>query len=667
MPMHRTGDPMSNKSNTPARSKAASTAAAEHEHDHEDDLIVAPKGANRLRFILTLALVLFVLVMFVVADLFQYVVGGRGGGGNNPTVMTWRDPISGEDELADARSFDLTKRLLSQLAAMGVYQPDSLLFGEQQSQRRAPDVTEADVTSFLVYEDLAEDASVAVSQAEHVDFLRASFGTSAVIVRTARDFGLTPKELEAGIIRVRRVEKLKDLIRSGTRLADPDVMIERWQEQHPQHRMQYVALTGEDFNAAAAEAPPDDEALLAWWHGRPQSEQVTLYSEEKTVPQVAWLDLDGSFDATALLEAFPRPDGTDEEQAAKQYYDLYRSVRFLNPTPKPPEGTNPDQDATDDGAGDSLYQEFEAVRDAALRESKIELSLRDLIGDLRTRANGGEAIDLAVEAAKYGLESFTAPDAMTKAEMTATPGWGNQNLAQRLGTGAVGQMLGAPVIDGTRMYLGRVIERSKREELPLDKIRPSVLKNWTKERALVLATERFDALVAAMAEKPADHVEGTPWNPVVDEETFNRVVTEAGYTVQTRDWHEQRDIPGGDFNALAPGERFLYSEAFEAYMLPEGAVAAPKRARVGDTVYLVHHAGQRLKPADELKSKDIATLPSTVRFGALSDFGKEVFLGDSPWFVLRYNVRYPEQERRAAEDKAKGAAPATGAGDEQNS
>ena len=70
---------MSNKTNSPAEPQPG--------HEHDDDLIVTPKGSNRLRFVLTLALVLFILVIFVVADMFQYVVGGGGGGGGGANAF----------------------------------------------------------------------------------------------------------------------------------------------------------------------------------------------------------------------------------------------------------------------------------------------------------------------------------------------------------------------------------------------------------------------------------------------------------------------------------------------------------------------------------------------------------------------------------------------------
>jgi hypothetical protein len=673
---------MSSKSKPPARTSVMPATAAEHAHgpghEHDDDLIVAPKGSNRLRFILTVFLVLFVLVMFVVADLFQFVIGGGGRNRANPTYLTWHDPLSGEDEASDDLQFNLTRRMLSQLASMGLYSPPSAA----ANFRSRSDVDDNDVASFLVYEDLAEDAGIAISDKEHRDLLFAIFQTSENLVARARDYQMLAKELEDAIRRVRRVDKLKDLLRSGTRLADPDKMIAAWQESHTQHQFQYAVLATEEASAEASATPPTDEELMTWWRTQPAFEQQQLYTEEKTVPQVAWLDLAGSFDETALITAFPRPDGTDEELLARTYYDRYRAVRFLNPDPP----ATPETTGDVDSAKAQAFLEFEAVRDTALREAKIEAALADLIKDLEQRVGKGEAIDLGVEAARFGMESFTSPDPLTRAQLTTPPpattgeqgptdaqsltmGWANPDLGQRLAFGPAGKMLGNVVVNGTRMYLGRVIERTPRAEQPIEAIRELVLKKWTTFRAGELTLERAKALVATLAEKPADHPEDQPWNPVVDVETFNKVLTEAGLTVVERPWLEQREAPPDSGPMPSDVDRFFQSEATEFYALPEGAVGAPKRAQAGDKVYIVRHSGQRPKPASDLTPKDLAapfpqapTLLQRTSYEAMSDLSEKIFQGDSEWFTARFQVRFPAREQREAENAAtEPAKPAPGA------
>ncbi len=630
---------MSHKSQQPAHASVTpATAADSHGEGHEDDLIVTPKGQSKWRFLLTLGLVLFVLVMFVVADQFQYVVGGGARGASNPTVLTWRDPVQGQDESIDALAFERTRRVLTQLAGMGFYMPDSA--AGRRDFRSRPEVTREDVASFLVYEDLAEDAGVAISDAEHVDLLKLAFGSSAMLVARARDYQMTPKDLEDAIRRVRRAEKLKDLLRSGTRLADPDQLVATWQEERRQHRYQYVELASADFTADAAAEVPENEALLEWWRARPEVEQRQLYSEDRVVPQVAWLDLSGSFDPAALLAAFPRPEGIDEEQLARSYYDKFKSLRFLDTAANTGEGD--DADAQKDP-----FLAFETVRDQALAEARIEAALTDLIRDLEQRGASGEAIDLGVEAAKYGLESYTSPDPMTRSELTAAPGWGNANLGARLAFGVAGKMLGNVVVHESRMFLGRVLEKVAGGEQPIEKIRDQVAKKWTTDRAFQLAEDRAKGLVAAMAEKPApvDGAEDAPWNPVVDEETFRRVIGEAGLAVLDRDWLDPRVLPKGVTPATAAdADRFFQSLASDYELLPEGAVGTPKRSSTGEKVFLVRHAGERAKPLDELGPRDYASLPMMAAFQSRSELESKIFRGDSEWFQQRFSPKWTEPQ-----------------------
>jgi hypothetical protein len=258
------------------------------------------------------------------------------------------------------------------------------------------------------------------------------------------------------------------------------------------------------------------------------------------------------------------------------------------------------------------------------------------------------------------MESFTSPDPLTRAELTIAEGWGNQDLGQRLAFGPAGKMLCNVVVHGTRMYLGRVIERSVRAEQPIEAIRELVLKKWTTFRAGELTLERANGLVAALAEKPAEHPEDEPWNPVVELEVFQKALGDAGLTVVERPWLEQRELPADAGPVPTGANRFFQNEALEYYELPVGAVGAPKRSQTGDAVYIVRHSGERPKPTSELTANDLSTLPMMVRYEARTELAEKAFQGDSEWFLSRFKVRFPERERRDAENAATEEAPEPG-------
>jgi hypothetical protein len=643
---------MSKKSNPPATHAAVPATTAEHAHETEhDDLIVAPKGTSRVRFLLTLFLVLFVLVMFVVADLFQYVVGGSSRGGSNPDWMTWRDPVSGETEKVDALRFEETTRVLSQLTAMGLYRPDSAFYDLGRDRRRRNDPTDDDVASFLVYEDLAIDAGIEVSDEEHTELLANFFQNSENLRQIANRFQMQPRQLGEAIRRSRRVAKLKGLLEVGMSLGDPAAFLAGWQEQRPQYLFQYATLATADFAEAAAAAVPEDEALLEWWRTQPIQEQRNLFSPARHAVQVAWADLDGSFDATALLEAFPLAEGTDEETLASAYYERNKFVRFKNPNPTPA-GEGDDGTTSDEAADQQQHQPFAEVREVALREAKIKAALDALRQDLLARSKAGETFDLAVEAAKYGLETYTAPEPVVTSELSATSPWGNMGVARQLEFLPVGDLMDVTVND-SRLLFGRVLERTEGAEQPIDLIRPKVTQKWIDQNKAKFAEERAEALVAEMAPRPEDLSEDLPHTPVVDETTFQNTLTAAGLTVQQYGWREQRGLkPGERTSDLAGASRFFFFSAGQEYFgLEVGEVAAPKRDMDGSNVYIVRLEGKRSKPAEELMPPDVQNMDRTA-IDKVREVGGKIFLGDSDWFRERFQLRYPERERREAEKQA---------------
>ena len=635
---------MSKKSHPPAEK------AHVDPHEHDDDLIVAPKGASRLRFFLTLAMVILILIIFVVADNLQSVLGGSGAAGDE-TTMTWTDPLSGDTEAIDGIHYEQTSQLLNRLAELGLYRPDTLLYVDSTTRRRTVRVEDSDVTSFIVYEDMAIDAGIAISKKEHLDFLKLTMRESANLAGAARRFAQSSQELENDIRRVRRVEKLKELLRSGTRLGDPDALVTDWQSDHPEFRFEYVELTGDPFIEGAQGEVPSNEDLLTWWREKPIFEQQQLWSPEATVPQIAWLDLDGNYDGTALLEAFPRPEGVELDKLAEVYYEGYKAVRFANPVPEPavdedgallPDGDQPEFEP---------HVPFTEVQETALAEAQLEASLRDLIADLQDKIVADDEVDLVAVAEQYGLQSFTAPQGMTREDMAAEEAWGNQNLAQRLAFGAEGQLLGSVVIDGGKMYLGRVLERLPKAEPPVEEIAPSVSKRWVTSHALELATESLAGLAASMAEKPADHPQDEPWTPNVSAADFAASVQGAGYEVLEREWRERSEIPKAGYAAMSEAGRYLRNETPLLYEMEEGQVAEAATSIAG-RAYLVRVAGKRLAPVEDLTPEAMASLPAAARSAELKQLGAKIFVGDSEWFMARFKVSYPERERRAAEEAA---------------
>ncbi len=147
---------------------------------HDDDLIVVPKGTSRLKFILILALTIFVLLIFTVGDVVQSGMGGIfGGGGRNPTYMSWTHPDTGEKLEVDSITFQKRMQTLNAMSSIGAYRP--INFRDQRAR-----VSSNDAAMFFILDKLAEDAGIEVSDTEHRQRLLQLFGSSETLRLAAR-------------------------------------------------------------------------------------------------------------------------------------------------------------------------------------------------------------------------------------------------------------------------------------------------------------------------------------------------------------------------------------------------------------------------------------------------------------------------------------------------
>ena len=271
-----------------------------------DELIHVPTGQSRLRYLATIGLVLFLLIIFVVADLFQTTLTG-GSGREDRVAVSWEDPVSGEPTSVISSEFDRTLQFLSVLASTRGYYPPSAAFRdiEAEGPLRRVDVTDEDAAAFLVWEDLADDAGIAIANDEHKDFLKGVFGTNDNLRQFARNAGLTVMSLSQGIRRVQRVVKLQNLILRTQRIPDSAAAVAQWQEDFPEFKFEVVSVKAADFVTQAKDSVPSDEELKAWFAERPAFERQRLFTQPRVVYEAAYVDLSegATFDGADLTNA----------------------------------------------------------------------------------------------------------------------------------------------------------------------------------------------------------------------------------------------------------------------------------------------------------------------------------------------------------------------------
>ncbi|MEM1447653.1 MAG: hypothetical protein AAGI22_01000 [Planctomycetota bacterium] len=634
--------------------KAEETPAAAHEHD--DDLIVVPKGQSRLRYLATIGLVLFLLVIFVVADLFQSSMTG-GGGRKDEVYIAWKDPVDGSDNQVLASEFFETARLLKMFTSFRLYFPDSLVYGEPDPNRSSRmEASEEDVASFFIYEDMARDAGIAVSQAEHVDLLRATFGDSARLRASAQQARMTTAQLEDAIRRVARVMKLRDLMMGATSIPDADQVVADWQDQHPEYKFQIASVKRDNFVDQAKTEIIDDEALLTWFRERPQFEQEKLYTEPRVVPEVLYVPLgDGAeFDSTRLVEAYPAPDGVDLDEQARNYHRQFMTFRFRVPEDEQEQEETAEGDDESVPAPKKLFYDFEEIEEQVRREAPIHAAFVAFQTDLQDRVTAGEEIDLAAEAERLGLQRGTGPEeGYTREEIAEVEGWGSPSIAGQLIFSVEGTILPRVVVSENSMAVARVTTKKDREEPPFADIREEVADMWAQERASELAVEALENVRAVLAVKP-EETELAEWNPEVDVEAFQKLVAEAEYGFYDRPWLERFSVPDDDFAKASPADQYVRTTA-TLFELEAGQLAPPGASRDGTEAFLVRFDGERKKDASEIDAQTLLQMRQQARMEDRRAFGAKVFLGDSPWIVERTQLAFPERDRRDAERAAEEA------------
>ncbi len=641
--------------------------------DEHGELIHVPEGQSRLRYLATIALVLFLLVIFVVADLFQTTVTG-GNGGDDPVYMTWTDPVAKKSHAIHAEDFTKTEQLLSMLAGQVYFPPSSQFATPDERQGIRPgDLTDEDVASFLIYEQLAKDANIEVSDAEHKEFVRSAFGSKANLDGFARQARMSVLQLSNQIRRVRRVSRLHELISIGLQVPDSNAAVEMWQDQRPEFKFQVISAKAADFEAQAKTEVPTDEELTTWFHERPPFEQQRLFTQPRVQAQVAYVDLiaEPAFDATALLAAYPAAEGTDVDQLTRNYYDLNQRTRFMRPEEEVPPA---DDDATDDDSGDgdsgdgesqddkkaepqevkpTEPYEFEEVKDRAQAEAAIYAAMSAFLTDVQDRKVAEESkpegeprveIDFKAEAEALGLDVYTGgEDGLTREDLMAAEVWGDPRMASQLSFTQEGSYAVTAAVSPGAIAVGRVLKKFEREEPPFDQIRDDVVDMWAKERAAELCTEALDGVRLVLAAKPED-VDAANWKPVIELEALRTTATEANYSFYERDYLGRGENP----DTVTAADRFLRTQA-DIYELEDGQVIPAQIARDKSEAYLVRFDSKRAKDVSEIDVQNYEAYRSRISRESFEEFGRSVFRGDGAWLKETMTLRFPYNEEREAE------------------
>ena len=337
--------------------------------DPKDDLIAVPKEQSKLMYMFILALMLFVLIIFTIGDSFQSALTGGGGSGDGGVVVTWIDPVTGEEHSIMERVFMERKQSMQILMEAGFWSP-----ANPEATRSS--VEDEDVLLYEVLDQLAANSGIVISDQEYINTLRGLGFTDEILRQFTRRFRMDGRTLK-GIIKagIRPYKMRVRLLGSGLAYSDPLAIEATWKENNPEYAFQYIELKREDYvEQARANALPEEE-LIAWLDEQSVREQQRYQTEPKVRADVVWVSPGEGFDASLLMEKYPAPEGTDADARGSFYFNTARSTRFRYVEPKTDEGT--DEAATDEAATDEAATDEAATDEAATDEAATDEAATD--------------------------------------------------------------------------------------------------------------------------------------------------------------------------------------------------------------------------------------------------------------------------------------------------
>lgn len=585
-----------------------------HAPEHEDEFVYVPRGKSRGFYIFILVLMVFTLIIFVVPEQFQALFSSRPQ--TLQEYLVWEHPTRGRTVVTPADFRQEQQRLhkffsLQQVPnAQDLYEPESVAYfmiTDALAQAAGVEVTDAEVGRTILEGSMGflggmgdPDPMMGLDVAGTV-IQFPPFRTKETYVGTMSNWGIRTDEYEGTLRRVLRVMRYQNLLGTVVGHADPEDIEESWRERHEEFSFDVASVAVADFADEAAALEPTDDELRTWYEQLPSRTAAFAddYIQAGTSAEVVGWSVAGDEDVSALLAAFPMPEGTDLAEAAREYYDSVYHARFRREEPLL-EGDDPVA---------QIYEPFEEVQAQATFEAPIYFALNAWLEDLTARADAGEPFDLMLEANGFGLHHEPAGDPRTTAEWRALDAWGGAYLDSALSRAGESGLTDAVVVERSGIYFGRVRERRAAGPAPFEDVREKVIAEWTKAQQGELALAAAEDLVAKVTESG------------VTVETFAGAALELGMSVERLDWFDpnENQAPGAERSAAEERGRIAsFQDPAANELIPAALDADRERAwvlrcagrRMPETLAIVPSEYQSLR-------NQAAARPYEVLFGQL--------------------------------------------------
>lgn len=584
----------------------------------EGEIIHAPRGAKRGRFILTFLIAVMVLTTFSISGpVVDFFTGKAHSAG---TYLSFKHPTLGTARVNEAE-FVKTKQDLGKMEA---------LLGMQRDNSDSDD----DTARFIVFDSLAQAAGIEVTDKELGEQILARFGSTDAYRSALKQMRISTLDFERTLKRQKRFERFIQLTASPVYAADPEDVARLWRARHQEYAFDYVELPVDSLKAEASAQIPATDELKKWFDGLSEFEKNKHLTQDRARAEIMYRTLGPGVKAPELvakyLSTLPA-EKQDPEARAKDYYEGFRHVRFVNADYKPAQGAFDIE---------QYYQKFEDVHDQCVAESEVYECLGAWIADMLAREGQGEVIDFMSEGRAFGLGLINSQQLQTRNEfaVAGVPGYGRDvadvvfrpELAQ-------GKVYTAPIVEKESIVVLRLVERETAHMPEFAVIEAQVKEDWVQKKAQDLALAKLEKIRDALGTRPAD---GDPaaalWRPEVDLDAFTQAVQAADAQVQRRDFVERTQ-------AIKPGEtptsaQTFFQQSALLYTMKERSVAKAELGRDNKNAYLVRIAGIRDADVAKMTPQDFQTFSSQAINENARAYVQRLFTDTKKYLQQQYDV-----------------------------
>lgn len=620
-----------------------SPAQSAPEVEQEVETIHVPRGKSRARYVFTIVLLIFILVIFVVSDLFQGAFSRSGGG--DQAFVEWNHPRLGQRSIG-GRDFVLERRRVEDFyRVLGV------------DRRQLRELTnDESIARTLILDELAVEAGVEFTDNELRAFVKERFSDAATYAQMLAGAQVAAADFQEVLRRMLRVQRYESILSELVSQPEATEIEKAWKEQHKQHSLELVTFKVDIQDPQVAAKLPDQAGLATWYDALDALRKRQMFSAEwrpeRAAAELAYFSFEGG-DSAALVARFPRPADADLEQLGRDFHSQFAHLRFRRPEEK--------ADAAD--ARERLYFTYDEVAERAKSEALAHAAMLDWSNELRAKLATGGELDLASEAVAMGLAFVREAQPKSQIDWTGMPTLGGPVLSDAVLRASRGDRFVSAMVTDKHVVLGRVTERLDAGPPPFAEVAARVEEEWRKDQAYETARLRANALVEAC--KPP-LVDGVQPQPSATAETFAAKSAEAGLAAVAVDWFDQAKLPTEvkpDADDVQHFMRELKLGARSAITSVPDSVMGPYTATDKDRIFVVRYIGSREPPQVEIEPREFRGLQANALRLSQQKFSQELFgkVGLERNFGLRFPGRAESVEGESVEGED-GAPPADSEG-----